>query len=168
MTYETWAKRHPQAAAELAELHTAALTEQDAENTGKSEAWAQQQIRFKVARAGGAIWRNNVGATPAKTEHTCPRCSFRFEQKNQPLRYGLCNESHQQNQRVKSADLIGIMPVLITPEHVGQKLGMFISYEAKKPDWVHNPADAHTAAQEAWAALVHRFHGHARISRGGL
>lgn len=168
MTFENWAKRHPEAAAELAQLHTAALNEKDADNSGKSEAWAQQQIRFKVARMGGLLWRNNVGATKAKTIHHCPRCHFDFEQRNQPVRYGLCNESVQQNDAIKSADLIGVMPVLITPEMVGTKIGQFISVEAKRPDWTYNPNDPHTAAQAAWAALVLRYYGYAAFSRGDL
>lgn len=168
MTYDEWAKRWPEAAQELEQMHTAALNPADSENAGKSEAWAQQQIRIKVAKAGGAIWRNNVGATKAKEDHTCPRCSFKFEVAKPPLRYGLCNDSVKLNNQFKSADLIGIMPVLIKPEHVGRKIGMFISYEAKKPGWTYNPKDAHTAAQANWAALVGRFHGYATFSEGEL
>lgn len=168
MNYEQWAKRHPEAAAELAQIHTDALNEKDADNSGKSESWAQQQIRFKVARLGGLLWRNNVGATPAKTDHHCPRCHFDFEQRNQPTRYGLCNESHKQNNLIKSADLIGIMPVTITQEMVGTKIGQFISFEAKKPDWTYNPNDPHTAGQAAWSALVRRYYGYATFSRGDV
>jgi len=49
MTYAEWAQRHPQAAEELQGLIGAMPWSMTGEAGHKSEAWAQQQIRFKAA-----------------------------------------------------------------------------------------------------------------------
>lgn len=167
MTYTEWAARNPQAAQELQHVIAPGLDMPEG-GDGKSEAWAQQQVRFDAARKGGMLWRNNVGATPACIKTKCPKCYFPFEIKQQPVRYGLANESHQLNARIKSADLIGVMPVLIMPHHVGTTIGQFMSIEVKKPGWVFNPNDPHQAAQMAWSILANRFGADARFSTGSL
>lgn len=168
MNYTEWVRRHPQAAQELQAVLSAGESVPSEQHEGKSEAWAQQQDRFAVARAGGLMWRNNVGATKAETEHHCPRCHFNFVERHQPTRYGLANESHKQNKLIKSADLIGVMPVLITSGMVGTTIGQFVSIESKRPGWVMNPNDEHTAGQMAWATLIQKYGGVAMFSTGNL
>lgn len=88
----------------------------------KSETAVQSETRLKASNEGNVLWRNNVGV--AKRDDGVP------------IRYGLCNESKQQNEKVKSSDLIGIKQVLITQEMVGQTIGQFYAREVKKEGWV--------------------------------
>lgn len=164
MTYQEWRQRWPQAAAELEA--TMVTLPPDSQHFGKSEAWAQQQVRMKIARLGGCGWRNNVGASKAKEVHVCPKCSFKFEVKKPPIRWGLCNDSTQLNEKYKSGDVIACIPEIITPAHVGHKFGRFWSFEIKKPGWQFNPNDPHEVAQASWGGLVQSLGGGATFSTG--
>lgn len=167
MTHDQWRDRWPQAALELEEILTNTSHPAMGDDLGKSETWAQQQARLAIAQAGGMSWRNNVGAMKAKEVHQCPACHFKFEVKQAPLRWGLCNDSTQLNARFKSSDLIGIMPVRITPDMVGSTLGQFVSVEVKRPGWVYK-GDAHEKAQLAWLELVASKGGVATFSTGAV
>jgi hypothetical protein len=122
----------------------------------KSEARTQQDIRIAAAKHGAALWRNNVGATPATEKHVCPRCNHQFETRRVPVRYGLANESHKLNEQIKSADLIGITPRLITPPMTGGIIGQFTSIEVKPEGWKYS-GTGREQAQRAWLDLVRRF-----------
>lgn len=87
---------------------------------GESEAAIQTRIRLEATSKGCRVWRNNVGG--AMTE-------------NGFLRYGLANDSKQMNQMIKSSDLIGLRPLMITQQHVGTVVGQFIAREVKAGDW---------------------------------
>lgn len=159
MTYAEWAQRWPEAAAE----QVAMLTEQcgDVPDTavGKSEAWAQQQIRFKAAHSGAMAWRNNVGATPAR----CPDCG----EQQRPIRYGLANDSAKLNAKIKSSDIILAIPRLITPDMVGTKIAQFGSIEAKRPGWTWANTEREQA-QAAWHTIIRQLGGFATFSTGEL
>jgi len=114
-----------------------------------TEAEIQQEIRKLAAERGWAIWRNNKGA--GKLENG----SF--------LRWGLCNDSAALGARVRSADLVGIRPVLIVPEHVGRTLGQFVSIECKASGWRPGNTE-HEVAQRRWRDLILRHGGHAVIT----
>lgn len=88
---------------------------------GNNEAAVQAKVRLEASRAGARLWRNNVGAT--------------MDDRGNFIRYGLANDSKQMNEVIKSSDLIGIRPVLITPQHVGHTFGQFIAREVKEPSW---------------------------------
>lgn len=165
-SYEQWASAHPVAAAALADVLTASAQPPEGAD-GHAEEWAQQQARFAVARKGGLVWRNNVGATPAEVECTCHRCGFAFTMKQRPVRYGLANDSAQLNKVVKSSDLIGVMPIKITPDMVGQTFGQFIALEVKRPHW-HYTGKGREVAQAAFLTLVAEKGGIASFTTGAL
>jgi hypothetical protein len=107
--------------------------------TGASEAAVQAQVRLEAARKGLKLWRNNVGVLR--------------DERNVPVRYGLANDSKLLNQTVKSGDLIGWRPVIITPAHVGSLIAQFVSRECKRPDWKYS-GDDHERAQLRWVEVV--------------
>ena len=162
-----WSKRHPQAAQELLQIQMAGVFPPTPDQEGRTEDWAQAQDRMAAARAGGLLWRNNVGALKTKEVHVCPACQFRFEVARPPLRWGVCNDSSKLNAKLKSSDLIGIKPVLITPQHVGTIIGQFAAVEEKKPGWVWK-GDAHEQAQAAFGSLVVKAGGHFEFNTGNL
>lgn len=111
-----------------------------------SEAGVQSRIRLEASQKGCRLWRNNVGA------YTSPEGSF--------VRYGLANESPSVNKKIKSADLIGIRPVLIKPQHVGTTIGQFMSREIKAAGWRYT-GNEREQAQLAWAELIMALGGDA-------
>lgn len=116
-----------------------------------SEAANSVKTRLAASRAGARLWRNNVGATYTKDG------AF--------VRYGLANESAQMNKLLKSADLIGIRPTLITSQHVGHTLGVFLSREIKRDTWTFSGTER-DHAQAAWVNLILSLGGDAAIVRG--
>lgn len=129
-----WAARHGVSQAALAELRAMMGVDTDpVKCTAKagSEAAVQTAIRLEASRLGVRLWRNNVGA--------CKDESGRI------IRYGLCNDSAQLNKRIKSSDLIGIRPVVITPDMVGHIIGQFVAREVKRPDWKYTGTDREKA-----------------------
>ena len=130
--FTEWAAAYGIPPAALADL-TARLTlsEHPAAEAGRSEAAVQADIRLAASQRGDLVlWRNNSGA-------------YQNDQ-GQWVRYGLNNESAQQNKRMKSADLIGIH----------RPSGRFVSIEVKRPGWKHSDASERDRAQAAWAATV--------------
>lgn len=168
-SFNQWAARHPQAAAELQQVLGAVPWPATELTDGKSEAWAQQQIRlnwskhFVVDKHGNKLhamaWRNNVGATPAKCKH----CG----EKQTPTRYGLANDSQRLNESIKSHDVIGIVPRLIQPQDVGNVIGQFGSAEAKRPGWRYTGRNQEEG-QAKWGSLIQRLGGFATFSTGTI
>lgn len=124
---------------------------QDAPGAGKSEAWVQSMVRLEASQQGIKAFRNNVGVLQDKT--------------GRPVRYGLGNDSPQLNEVLKSADLIGIKPVLIQPHHVGHTFGQFWSRECKRPGWQYTGQGRETA-QMAWCNLINSCGGDAAFTTG--
>jgi hypothetical protein len=80
------------------------------------------------------------------------------------VRYGIANDSKQLGDRLKSGDLIGWRPVIITPDMVGKVIAQFVSVENKAEDWTPPPRDTKdeaAAAQYRWADLVNSEGGYA-------
>ena len=157
MNFEQWAARHPQAAAELI-TKVIGGTQPDTRR-GVSEAAAQQSVRLKLAHAGAMGWRNNVGATPTK----CATCG----EPQQPIRYGLANDSAKLNKRIKSSDIIAAIPRRIGPEHVGTIIAQFGSIEVKPPGWRYS-GKGREPGQAAWLSLIARLGGYATFSTGEI
>lgn len=113
-----------------------------------NESLIQTKIRLVYSERGWRLWRNNVGAF--KTE------DGRF------IRYGLCNDSAAMNKRLKSSDLIGIRPVRITEDMVGQIIGQFAAVECKPPGWQYRGTDRERA-QLRFLDLVLSLGGYGRF-----
>lgn len=79
----------------------------------------------------------------------------------QPIRFGLANDSKALGDVLKSGDLIGWRPVVITPDMVGKTLAQFVSVENKSEGWTPQPNDKHEIAQRKWAELVNSEGGYA-------
>lgn len=118
-----------------------------------NEATIQSKVRIAASTAGWRLWRNNVGQL--------------LDAKGRPIRYGLANESANVNQMIKSGDLIGIRPMLITAAMVGSTIGQFVSIECKTEGWNFRPTNEREAAQLAWAALVNSLSGYATFNSTG-
>lgn len=160
MSMIDWEKRHPVAAAELrALLGAVPWPVVPKKGDGRSEAWAQQQVRMSVAEQGAMAWRNNVGATPAK----CPHCGT----KQQPIRYGLANDSSELNEVIKSHDLILAIPRKIQHSDVGKVIAQFGSIETKRPGWVYS-GTPEEQGQLAWATLISQLGGFTAFSTGEI
>ena len=112
----------------------------------KNEIDIQALIRLEASRRGCRLWRNNVGVAQY--------------QDGRPVRFGLLNESKRMNEHIKSSDLIGIRPVLITPEHVGRTVGQFLAREVKRPRWTYR-GTAREQAQLRFVELIRSFGGDA-------
>jgi hypothetical protein len=136
-----WAARHGVTAQALHELqalfgmHGAQATAHD----GESEAATLTRVRLEASRQGVALWRNNVGAG--------------YMQDGSFIRWGLANESAKMNKVIKSGDLIGIRPVVVTSAHVGHTIGQFVSREVKRPGWQYGGTEREVA-QLAWTQFI--------------
>ena len=115
-----------------------------------AESSVQTEIRLLASQRGWRLWRNNCGVLP--------------DRNGRPVRFGLANDSPQLNREIASADLIGIMPVVVTQEMVGRTLGVFASVEVKHPDWKPSDKDERYLAQCRWRDLVTSLGGYAVIT----
>ena len=114
----------------------------------------QANIRLLATALGWRLWRNNVGVLK--------------DDRGVPIRYGLANDSKFVNKSVKSGDLIGIRPVVITQEMVGSVIGQFVSVECKREGWRPRANDGQEQAQRRWKDVVNKLGGYAIISTGDL
>ena len=142
MILDQWAKKWNVSTAALLELKRSfgvipAETIPGGRHT--QESTIQRLVRIEASERGCRLWRNNVGAT------TTTDGSF--------IRFGLANESTAINRQIKSADLIGIRPVIITQSMVGYTIGQFLSREIKTPGWTYRGNERETA-QLRWAELI--------------
>lgn len=151
MDLVAWAIRHRISPQALQELSWGVFAHPATADDGKSETAAQQDVRYEAATKGGRLFRNNVGALQN------PEGAW--------VRYGLANESPQMNKVYKSSDLIGCMPVRITPQHVGYTIGQFTAREMKKPGW-HYVGDDHEVAQRAFIEAIIKLGGNAAFCTG--
>lgn len=153
MLINHWAQRWGIPPEAIADLQQTLITQtpDPATQPGESENAIQTRIRMEASRNGLRLWRNNVGAGKLESG------SF--------IRFGLANETPQMNANIKSADLIGIRPVLIQPHHVGTIIGQFVSREIKAGSWKWH-ATEREEAQLRWAELVVAMGGDACFANG--
>ncbi len=126
-------------------------TPQSAAQPGDSEAAVQTRVRLEASQKNILLFRNNVGVLS--------------DAHGRPVRYGLCNDSASLNKNIKSGDLIGIRPVAVTPAHVGQVIGQFVSREMKAAGWRYTGA-GREAAQAKWIEIVRSRGGDAAFCTG--
>lgn len=120
-----------------------------------SEAGATVAVRVAASRAGILNWRNNVGALADE--------SGRF------VRYGLANDTPAMNRAIKSSDLVGIRPHVVTQSDIGRTLGVFWCREIKAPGWKWpRTPSARETAQRAFIELVLSRGGDAGFSTGEI
>ena len=149
---QKWAKRHGVTPEALDELQRMLTHPEDVKPlVGKSEAAVSNAVRLEASEKGVRLYRNNVGA--------CQDKSGRL------VRYGWMNDSKQMNERIKSGDLIGIRPVLITSDMVGTTIGQFVMREVKKGDWVFK-GTPHELAQLRCIEFVVSLGGDACFANG--
>jgi len=144
-----WAIKHGVSLAAVEELKTlmgVGFVPVDVSTTApkKSEAYQTSLVRLQAPFHGIWLTRNNVGALMDKT--------------GRPVRYGLANETKQQNEKFKSGDLIGIHTFTVEQHHVGMQIGQFCSIEMKEQGWQYT-GDEHEQGQLNFANFV--------VSKGG-
>lgn len=115
------------------------------------ESAVDSHVIIAAAQNGDYLWRNNNGAFQDATGRW--------------VRYGLANESAQMSKICKSSDRIGITSKLITPDMVGQLVGIFTAIETKPSDWSFRPNDQRAVAQLAFHDIVLRAGGYAGFAR---
>ena len=116
-----------------------------------TEAWVQSVVRLEASRKGLKLWRNNVGAM--------------LDARGVPVRFGLANDSKGLNEEIKSGDLIGWRPIIITPAYVGLKIAQFVSRECKMPNWKYS-GNEHERAQLRWIEAIIADGGDAAFCSG--
>lgn len=154
MNLYVWAMRWKiplEAVADLQNLIGLDGTPGDDGHVGKSEAFAQSQVVLEAARKGIRLWRNNVGVLE--------------DSRGVPVHFGLANDAKGTNKLIKSSDLIGVRPVLITPELLGCTIGQFVGREIKKPGWKYTGEDREEK-QLNFAGLVCSLGGDAAFATG--
>jgi hypothetical protein len=119
-----------------------------------SEAAVQNSVRLLASRAGILTFRNNSGA--GKIEGSP---SF--------VRWGLCNDSASLNKTLKSSDIIGCSPILITHAHVGKTIGQFFARECKPSNW-KKPSGERELAQQRFIELLNSHGADASFTNGSI
>lgn len=106
----------------------------------RSENNVSSSVRLRAGELGHWLMRNNSGAFQDDTGRL--------------IRFGLGNESKRLNDRIKSSDLIGIVPVKIEPSMVGKIIGVFTAAETKPENWKLLPSDKRGHAQQAFIEAI--------------
>lgn len=152
-----WAVRNNVPTAALQELHALLSANDHAPppvdpDAQAGEARVQSLMRVEAAQAGVWLTRNNVGA-------------FMDPETGRLVRYGLANETKQQNEHIKSADLIGFRKRVILPTDVGSTIAQFVSRECKAEGWRYT-GTKREVAQAAWRDFINSNGGDAAFASG--
>jgi hypothetical protein len=140
MIITEWARKWKIPAEALVDLSNTLIPPNSGHDSdARTEADVQADVREKVSKNGGRIWRNNCGVATS--------CDGR------PIRFGLANDSKKINSIIKSSDLIGITPHKVMLSDVGKIVGVFTAYEVKKPGW-NFTGTKREKAQERFLQLV--------------
>lgn len=107
-----------------------------------SESKVTSHVRLAAAQLNTPLWRNNCGGF--------------YDNTGRFIRYGLGSEAE-----LASSDFIGIRPVLITPDMIGQVLGVFTAVEMKAENFKFNKNDKHLLKQKHFIDIVQQYGGFA-------
>ena len=153
MNLTQWALKHqiPYAAVEDLRRLFGVVNTDPVQHPGESEAAVQNRVGLEASKKGCRLWRNNVGAGMLDN--------------GEFIRWGIANESTQMNKLTKSSDLIGIRPLMITPQHVGTVVGVFLAREIKPGGWVYSGTE-HEIGQLSFMELVASLGGDAAFAIG--
>jgi hypothetical protein len=155
MNLNQWAIRWGVTQQALDDLHATlgldTATETAPALEGKSEAAVVALARLAASKQGGRLWRNNSGAG--------------YMTDGSFVRWGLCNESKEINAVIKSSDLIGVRPRIVTPDMIGQRVGVFWARECKEPGWRFTGTEREQA-QLRFISLVTSLGGDAAFWNG--
>lgn len=99
----------------------------------KSESEVQQLIQIEGPKYHSILLRNNSGALT--------------DNEGRLVRYGLGNVSKQQNETLKSSDLIGITTIIVTADMVGKAIAVFTAVEVKSEGWTFKKTKREIAQQ---------------------
>lgn len=145
MTLTEWQTRWRLPAQAMQELHAIAVPVELVTLIRKDKRDDENAVldatRLRASAFGIRTWRNNVGA--GKLENG----NF--------LRWGLANESKEQNTALKSSDLIGITAA-----------GQFWARECKRPGWVYT-GTPREVAQLNFINLINTLGGDAAFTTTG-
>lgn len=120
------------------------------------ESKASQDVRLRAAAWRLVLMRNNSGA---------------YDPKRPPspgTRWGWGNESKRVNKVTKSGDLVGWLPLVITPEMVGKQVAVIANIEAKGPQFKilsQYPDGSREQAQDRFNKLIVEAGGIAGFAR---
>ena len=101
------------------------------------ETSVSQRVQLAAGAEGCTLLRNNNGAA--------------FDKTGRLIRYGLGHVAPKQ--KMRSSDLIGWTPVVITPEMVGKTVAVFTAVEVKTEGWTQ-PTEEREIAQAKFLDLV--------------
>ena len=150
-TLTEWAKKWGVSRAALDDLARVSVAVGEGMATGANEGHVQARVRVEAAHKGLKLFRNNVGAGYMKDG------SF--------IRWGLCNDSSALNEVVKSGDLIGFRPRVITVRDVGSLIAQFVSRECKPAGWTFKGTPRELAHLK-WSTMVNAYGGDAKFTDG--
>lgn len=134
-----WQRKHGITADALADLAVIVGLDVEPSEDATGEHKVQDDARLLASKMGWRLFRNNKGVLP--------------DARGVPVRFGLCNETAALGKRLRSSDLIGIRPVVITPDMVGSTIGQFVAREIKKAGWKYKGTE-HEEAQLRFGELV--------------
>jgi hypothetical protein len=106
------------------------------------ESSVSQRVQLEAAAEGVTLLRNNNGAA--------------FDKTGRLIRYGLGHVAP--DQPLRSSDLIGWTPMVITPAMVGKVVAVFTAVEVKTEGW-KLPTDEREKAQAKFLDLVRQSGG---------
>ena len=92
----------------------------------KSESAVDAEVQLEAGRHAVQLLRNNSGVAREVNPETG---------RKRIIRYGLDNTSKAHNEQFKSPDYVGTLPLIITPDMVGQLIGVPIYLELKREGW---------------------------------